>query len=665
MFPLNIGYLAAYAHKFFPNELDIKLFKYPADFIKKCQEKKPDIVGFADYTWNTHVNNMTGQWVKKNWPEVIVIFGGPNITYSDQGYRRFFDTHPGASMFFPYQGETPFINFLQEVNSKGLNIHALTSQAIPGVISYNQKEDTVFKGAPVARISDLTVVPSPYLTGILDEFFEFNIIPIVETNRGCPYSCTFCAQGFSSLNKLNFFPMDVVKDEITYIAKRAKKTNILNLADANFGIVPRDMEIAEHIAKCTKELDYPRNFSTNWAKNQPKLYELCKILKNAKLVVALQSLDASVLENVKRRNIKLDVFRDIMDKVNQEGGVSGTEIILGLPGETKASHIETLRGLFEWDVSFILCYNVVILEGTEMYLQREKGELQCTTKFRLIDNSFGKYGDIESFEGEEGIRSNPTMSEDDILYFRPVHWLIQFLWNYRFYYDVLKYLQSLGLSPLDFILKLVDDMHEDPAFAHVHNTFVQFKKEAAAEWFDSLEDLRAHYGQPQELQKLKEGEYGKMNGKYVFKVLTDLKDEFHQYLYKTITAFSPICKDKEDVFKDLFNFLEASTIDFTQEWSEIAKERTVTCRYDILEWRNAKYKRNLEEFYRPEGITFVFYLPEDQRETLETLMKQYKHTNINVTLRKMSEYMDIRNCFRKIRSLEQPILQDHTLSNKN
>ena len=63
----------------------------------------------------------------------------------------------------------------------------------PGTFSkYNGNN---YLSEKVDRISDLETIPSPYLTGILDEFFETNLIPIIETNRGCPYRCTFIAQG--------------------------------------------------------------------------------------------------------------------------------------------------------------------------------------------------------------------------------------------------------------------------------------------------------------------------------------------------------------------------------------------------------------------------------------------------------------------------------------
>ena len=38
-------------------------------------------------------------------------------------------------------------------------------------------------------------IPSPWLTGIQDEFFDGKLAPMIETNRGCPFTCTFCVPG--------------------------------------------------------------------------------------------------------------------------------------------------------------------------------------------------------------------------------------------------------------------------------------------------------------------------------------------------------------------------------------------------------------------------------------------------------------------------------------
>jgi len=641
VFPLNIGYIVAFAKKSLGDKVDIELFKYPKDFMEKFEREKSDLVCFSNYAWSADLNKQMSDWVKKNSPKTIVIFGGPNITYSQAGYRRFFSDRNSADFYVLYQGEIAFLNILKRIFERGLDLQLLKQEPIDGVVFYNREKDLFLQGNLIPRIKDLDSIPSPYLTGILDKFFETNLIPIAETNRGCPYMCTYCCQGVASYSQIEFFDLDRVKKELEYIAKKVKNTNILIFADSNFGILERDIEIARYLAELTEKTGYPRKVNMNWAKNQPKIFEIAKILKNINLIISLQSLDEQVLKNIKRQNMQLLIFKDIIDRVNKEGGMSGTEIILALPGETKESHLNSLRKLFDWDVSYIICYNCLILEGSEMALQREKGELKCQTKFRLIDNSFGKYGNILSFEAEEGIRELPTMAERDILYFRPIHWLIQFLWNYRFYYDLLKYLQFSGINPLDFIVRLIDSAENPETPEKIKKIFQEFNKEAKREWFNSAEELKEYYSQPQNFQWLQEGNYGKMNSQYIFRVLVEAKKDFENYLCQTAVSMAGMEKARQkqehlggpatmienfgrEKITEILDLLSEKIIDFTKNWQDIPKEKTIKDKH-------------------------VLYLPEKQKQSLETLLKQYDHPNKNVTLRKMSEFMDIRDFFYQVK----------------
>lgn len=648
MFPLNIGYIAAWANKFFARDIDVQLFKYPGDFIKQVEKAAPDLVGLSNYTWNADLNNKISRWVKSISPETIVVFGGPNISYSPQGYEKFFRTYDATDFYIPYQGEIPFANLIKGILDRGSNLADLKSEPIDGVTFYNKDSHSIVQGEAIPRIKDVDTIPSPYLTGLLDKFFDTNLIPIAETNRGCPYTCTYCCQGLSSHNQIEFFSLERVKEELRYIAHKAKNTNILLFADSNFGIVERDIEIARYIASLMAETGYPRKLNVNWAKNQPKLLEIARILNNINLIISVQSLDETVLKNIKRQNIQIAVFKDILDRVGKEGGMSGTEIILGLPGETKESHLATIRKLFDWNVSYIIGYNCLILEGSELALSREKGEFKCQTKFRLIDNSYGQYNDIMSFEAEEGIRSTPTMSEEEILYFRPVHWLIQFLWNYRFYYDLLRYLQSSGINPLDYIVRLIDNA-DISAPQKVRAILHEFKEEARKEWFDSPELLQEYYRQPEHFDWLRQGNYGKMNSKYIFKVLLEAREDFEAYLF---SAASDIRSSRKQIFREIMDFSSAAIIDFTKDGDKIFEETTISLEHNVLEWRDSRYQKGIEEFRYPKKSDFLLYVPEEQKQSLKILLRQYEHKNKNVTLRKMSEFMDIRDMFRKAKTTE-------------
>jgi len=46
-FPLNVGFIAAYAKKVYGNDIDIRLFKYIPDLEQALAENAPDILGLS------------------------------------------------------------------------------------------------------------------------------------------------------------------------------------------------------------------------------------------------------------------------------------------------------------------------------------------------------------------------------------------------------------------------------------------------------------------------------------------------------------------------------------------------------------------------------------------------------------------------------------------
>ena len=56
MVPLNIGYLKAYAMEQHKDDINIKLFKDPKKLLACLDSENPDLVGLANYGWNTDLN---------------------------------------------------------------------------------------------------------------------------------------------------------------------------------------------------------------------------------------------------------------------------------------------------------------------------------------------------------------------------------------------------------------------------------------------------------------------------------------------------------------------------------------------------------------------------------------------------------------------------------
>ena len=65
----------------------------------------------------------------------------------------------------------------------------------------------------VPRIKELDEIPSQNLTGLMDKFFDGKLIPVIQTTRGCPFSCNFCVESDSYYSKIQSFQTQYAIDK--------------------------------------------------------------------------------------------------------------------------------------------------------------------------------------------------------------------------------------------------------------------------------------------------------------------------------------------------------------------------------------------------------------------------------------------------------------------
>ena len=338
-FPLNVGYIASYCKKLFGDDVEITLFKYIDEIDKAVNENPPDILGLSNYCWSHNVSYEIFKMCKKTNPNVVTIWGGPNFPIDFPSQKKFMEHYKEVDIYVPTEGETGFSNVVKKVlesNSIDEVEQQITQSPIDGCISRNEQGQIQYT-IPTVRISSLDEIPSPYLNGMMNKFFDGKLTPMLQTNRGCPFHCTFCTDGRDEVNKVNNFSTARVQSEIQYIAEHIpKNTHSLHISDLNFGMYPRDIEICESLVKIQEEFDYPKYIKCTTGKNQKdKIIKAIKKLNSSlRVTMSVQSLDSDVLNNIRRDNISVDHMLALYPAIKEAELQTTSDVILGLPGES-------------------------------------------------------------------------------------------------------------------------------------------------------------------------------------------------------------------------------------------------------------------------------------------------------------------------------------------
>ena len=388
-------------------------------------------------------------------------------------------------------------------------------------------------------------IPSPYLCGDLDEFLAAGMIPLFETNRGCPFRCTFCAWGSASKDLVRRLDVEQSLAEIRYVGERSDARNWI-VCDANFGILERDIELGKAIRKVKDTRGRPDKCHIWLAKNvTQRNLTIGEIMGDMIVpVMAVQSLDDQVLKLIKRDNISTETYAEYQQKFHRIGSRTYSDIIVPLPGETLASHLAALRTLTELGVDIIQNHNMRLLAGAETNSSETRTKYGFRTRYRLIHGDAGIYRapdgtEIHAFEYEESLRSTGTMSETEIFYLRKLHFLVDFCWNIEVYKPLLTLGLKYGINPIDALTKLLADA-ESGRQTQLAEFFAEFDNRSAAEWFDSAQAIEQHFAEPQNFKRLLNQEFEKLNVQFSVIALRDFKPLFDAAISDILHGFGVI-----------------------------------------------------------------------------------------------------------------------------
>jgi tRNA A37 methylthiotransferase MiaB len=424
------------------------------DIIVSCDNS--NVLGLSLYAWNLRLSLEVARVHKERNPDALVFAGGPSVPDNAEKFLR---DHPYIDIVLHNEGEIPFRMLLEEY---------LLCKDYSNVPSASFIRDNVFVKTVICdRIRDLTSIPSPFLNGTLDSLIKSNStekwIGLWETNRGCPFTCTYCDWGSATGSKsMGMFPENRLEDEMKWFSHN--KIEYIFCCDANFGMFPRDPGIALMAGRIKSSTGYPHALSVQNTKNSTeRSYETQKILcdynLNKGVTLSMQTLSNDALRNIKRSNIKLSSYFELQNRFKRDGVPTYSDLILALPGETYRSFLDGMCNLIEsGQHNRIQFNNLSILPNAEMARPEYIQKFGIKTVVTDIVNMHGNLShEAESIkEKQELVIETFSLSARDWRKVRSICWLAAFLYFDKIAQIPITILNSvLGISFAQIIDKLV------------------------------------------------------------------------------------------------------------------------------------------------------------------------------------------------------------------
>lgn len=412
--PLGLGYLSSYLKiKGYNTKIidGLNLGYSAKQIVEDC--RKMDVVGINCLSaYFREVIELSRLLKEKG---ITVVIGGPHASALPELTLK----ETQADYVVIGEGELSFSELINSIEKKQ------PTENIQGIIS---KLNTKLEKRKF--VDNLDTLPFPDWRQMDPRIYKkaphgglvksFPIAPITST-RGCPFECTFCASPSFWERRIRFRSPENVVEEIDYLVKNFKVTEI-HFEDDNLTLKSKHIEeICELILK--------RKININWAApNGVRVdtldSDLLKLMKKSGcyfLAFGIESGNQEILNRIKKKT-SLQKIEKIVNLTKKIGIVTQGFFIFGLPGETEDSIKETInfaKRIFLDKAQFLL---LDVLPGSELWQ-----ELMNNRKVDWNYNSYQEATWIPEGLDREKLNQAPSYAFRDF-FFRPKQ--IYFLLKY-------------------------------------------------------------------------------------------------------------------------------------------------------------------------------------------------------------------------------------------
>jgi len=455
------------------DKLDVLLMDFyiesTAEFIsEKILNESPGLIGFSIYLWNRKLTEQICHKIKSSFPGVILFAGGAEATALPR------DLLNSAPFDFVISGEGE-LTLTETVKRLPGNRSYLD---IDGIYAGNGGNGLVNSKKKQWPVPDLDLLPSPFLTGVLDVKKYPGVL--WELSRGCPFRCSFCFES-RGVEGVRQFSLERIQKELEFF--EAEKVNQVFVLDPTFNRdVIRAKQILRIIQKTAPLIHFTFEVRTEFL--DAEMAGLFAVI-NCSLQIGLQSAIPEILSNV-NRNFDSEKYAEKISLLNTAGVIFGLDLIYGLPGDTLDGFKYSLNYALRLQPNHLDIFPLAVLPGTALY--------DIADSFNLKYNHNAPYTLISStgFSAGDMTEAESLKNACNVFYNQggAAGWMFMVL-------------ETLGIEPSDFLQSfaenIIPDTGRELSLNEINVMQIQFVKEQfdkhhRSDLFPVMEDIIKIHG---------------------------------------------------------------------------------------------------------------------------------------------------------------------------
>ncbi|TFG11874.1 B12-binding domain-containing radical SAM protein [Candidatus Thorarchaeota archaeon] len=353
--PLGLGYLASVLRGIGiePQLLDCT-FSQPGDAVEVIKRAKPDVVGIYSMVTMNHHAIRIARSIRNEVP--LIVAGGPLPSITPESFLDIFD------IVVRHEGEETFLELVERIqgNKDWYNIKG---------IAYRDKSGNIIVNDSRPYIAELDTIPHPARDLFPNEkykeywnrYHEYTATSMMST-RGCPYACDFCSNPVYGRSYREYSAQSVV-EEMKQIEELGYDRVFFQ--DDCFTLNPDRVEkICDTLVSSELNLDWMCLSRADTL--TPKMAERMARAGCVRVFFGIESGNERMLE-VMNKQINLDSVTSAIHSAKQAGIETGGFFILGYPGETDNSLLETLRFSSKLPLDYLSYSFPYPIVGTGLY----------------------------------------------------------------------------------------------------------------------------------------------------------------------------------------------------------------------------------------------------------------------------------------------------------